>query len=194
MNKKAIIVDGDVVSETDAQGNEMVAEDLSGFNFDLAENEEIFDPNKKLFKPNVKARHRNPTDPSKYVVYFGKYYDAGTALLTHDTSVIDTLLRLNRLSQLKKEDIEGMDETELEDVFNDEQQLDDLRNSEYYQRLVVSYCLLSPVLSPTQIQMALPKRVWYRLYEIFTEGVGNDVDVVDMFPDETEAEQTGTAA
>ena len=157
-------------------------------NTNLADNEEVFSPKSaSLFNPNVKVPFQHPTDPDKKIVFFGHYYDNGGGLLTHDTAIIETLLRLKKISELSPEKLKSMSESDFEELFNDDKTIKDLKNNDHYKVLIVAYCSTYPPLSPSEIYETLPRSVWHKLYEIYTGGVsGVNKDVVDMFPVEIE--------
>ena len=141
-------------------------------NTDLAENEEVFNPKSaSLFNPNVKVPFQHPTDPKKKVVFYGRYYDNAGGLLTHDTAIIETLLRLKKISELDAETLKEMDESDFDDLFNDDKTIEDLKNNDHYKILIVAYCSTDPPLSPSEIYNSLPRSVWHKLYETYTGGV-----------------------
>lgn len=157
-------------------------------NTDLADNEEVFNPKSAaLFNPNVKVPFQHPSDPKKKVVFYGHYYDNGGGLLTHDSAIIDTLLRLKKLSELSSEKFQEMTKEDFTELFDDDKIIEDLKNQDHYKILIVAYCSTNPPLSPSEIYESLPRSVWHKLYEVYTGGVtGVNKDIVDMFPVEIE--------
>ena len=159
--------------------------------FEIDTDEVVFDPGMNLFNPTVKVPFRHPEDETKKVVFFGIRYDSGGSLLTHDTSVIESLLRLNRIAKITgEEDLKNMPDEDIADLFDEDKYIEDFRNSDHYKILVVSYCLRKPALSPSQILLSLPKAWWEKLYKAFTGGLSQkELDAIDMFPDKATAEQ-----